>query len=258
MSASDLHTLHQHLHAVRTGGFDQSTAGLCPGFAQANLVVLPQDLASDFHAFTKLNPKPCPLLGMSRPGEREIAALGVDVSTDAPRYEVFRHGRFSQEVTDLTALWREDLVAFLLGCSFTFEHALLAAGLPVRHVASGRNVPMYRTNLACTPVGAFEGGMVVSMRGFPADQVQAASALSERFPGSHGAPVHVGDPQAIGITDLNTPDFGDAPVLQPGDVPVFWACGVTPQAVVLNAAPDLAIFHKPGHMIITAQREAVA
>ena len=248
----------RHLEAVRAGHHDGPTAGLCPGFAQANLVVLPQADAYDFLLFTQLNPKPCPVLGITEPGEGLIAKLGVDIRTDAPRYEVFRNGVLEEERTDITALWREDLVGLLLGCSFTFEHAMLAAGLPVRHITAGRNVPMYRTSIACAPAGRFEGGMVVSMRGLPPDQVEAASALTARFPGSHGAPVHIGDPAVIGIADLSAPDFGDPPVLEPGDVPVFWACGVTPQSVVLNARPELAIFHKPGHMIITAQREAVA
>ncbi|WP_375548722.1 putative hydro-lyase [Oceanicaulis alexandrii] len=246
-----------HLQAVRSGAFDAPTSGLCAGYAQANLVVLPAALAYDFLLFTQLNPKPCPLLGMSEPGDPLIAKLDVDVRTDAPRYEVFRDGAFAEERSDLTDVWREDLVALLLGCSFTFEHALLAEGLPVRHIAAGKNVPMYRTSIACTPVGPFSGGMVVSMRGVPPELVERVSELTGRFPGSHGGPVHVGDPAEIGIADIMTPDFGDAPVLETGDVPVFWACGVTPQAVVLDAKPELAIFHKPGHMIITAQRDAV-
>ena len=246
-----------HMKAVRSGAFHQPTTGLCPGFAQANLVILPAALAYDFLLFTQLNPKPCPLLGMSEPGDPTISKLDVDVRTDAPRYEVFRNGEFSEERTDLTDLWREDLVALLLGCSFTFEHALLAEGLPVRHIDAGRNVPMYKTSLECTPVGPFAGGMVVSMRSYPPELVERVTEITGRFPGSHGAPVHVGDPSEIGIKDLMAPEFGDAPVLEEGDVPVFWACGVTPQAVVLNAKPELAIFHKPGHMIITAQRDAV-
>ncbi len=255
---TDPHSLRDaHLAAVRSGGFDQPTTGLCPGFAQANLVILPASMAYDFLLFTQLNPRPCPLLGMSEPGDPVISKLDTDVRTDAPRYEVFRDGAFSEERTDLTELWREDLVALLLGCSFTFEHALLAEGLPVRHIDAGRNVPMYRTNLECAPVGPFAGGMVVSMRGYPEELVERAAEITGRFPGSHGAPVHVGDPAAIGIADIMHPDFGDEPVLEEGDVPVFWACGVTPQAVVLDAKPELAIFHKPGHMIITAQRDAV-
>lgn len=246
-----------HLNSVRAGAFDKPTAGLCPGFAQANLVILPQAEAYDFLVFTQLNPKPCPLIGISEPGEGVIEKLGVDVRTDAPRYEVFRDGAFDQERTDISDLWTEDLVALLLGCSFTFEHALQAEGLPVRHIDAGRNVPMYKTSIACTPAGPFEGGMVVSMRGMPADLVDQATAISSRYPGSHGGPVHIGDPAEIGISDVNKPDFGDAPILEEGDVSVFWACGVTPQSVVLNAKPKFAIFHKPGHMIITSQREAV-
>ena len=255
MERAEFDDLRRHLARVRAGAHDGPTAGLCPGFAQANLVVLPQRDAYDFLVFCLRNPKPCPVLGVGDPGEARLEALGVDVRTDAPRYLVRRAGAAAQEAADIAALWREDFVAVLLGCSFTFEHALLNAGLPVRHLAAGRNVAMYETAIACAPAGRFEGPLVVSMRGFPPDQVEAAADLSARFPESHGAPVHVGDPAAIGIEDLDAPDYGDPPALRPGDVPVFWACGVTPQSVVLNAAPEIAIFHKPGHMIITARRE---
>jgi uncharacterized protein YcsI (UPF0317 family) len=180
-----------------------------------------------------------------------IPKLDVDVRTDAPRYEVFRDGEYAEERTDLTELWREDLVALLLGCSFTFEHALLAEGLPVRHIAAGTNVPMYRTSIACTPVGPFSGGMVVSMRGYPPALVERVSELTGRFPGSHGGPVHVGDPSAIGIDDITRPDWGDAAPLPKGHVPMFWACGVTPQAAIAAAAPPICITHRPGHMLIT-------
>ncbi len=238
---------------IRAGGITGVTSGLAPGFAQANLAVLPAELAADFRRFCELNPKPCPLLDVTEPGGFEPArvAPGADLRTDLPRYRVYRDGNLVAEVTDATEWWRDDLVAFLLGCSFTFESALVAAGIPVRHQARGRNVPMYRTSIACQPAGPFRGPMVVSMRPIPEHQVGLAVATSGRFPDAHGEPIHIGNPAAIGITDLSRPDWGDPPEALPGDVPVFWACGVTPQAVALASRPSFLITHAPGHMFLT-------
>jgi uncharacterized protein YcsI (UPF0317 family) len=233
------------------------TAGLALGYVQANLVVLPKDLAFDFLLFCHRNPKPCPLLDVTEPGSPEPVhvAPGADLRTDLPCYRVYHHGELVEEPTHLHGHWRDDLVAFLLGCSFTFESALLTAGIPVRHVELGCNVPMYRTNIPCRPAGVFKGTMVVSMRPMtPAQAIQAVQICS-RYPRAHGSPVHWGDPAAIGIRDLARPDFGDAVPIHPGEVPVFWACGVTPQSVVMEVKPPLVLTHKPGHMFVTDLRD---
>jgi uncharacterized protein YcsI (UPF0317 family) len=242
---------------IRAGEWTGSTAGLSPGWVQANLVVLPQSLAYDFLRFCVANPKPCPIIEVTEAGSPEPArsAPGADLRTDLPRYRVFRDGEPADEVEDVSSLWREDLVAFLIGCSFTFERALLAAGLPVRHIEERVNVPMYRTSIECQPAGAFAGPMVVSMRPYQPAQALRAVQITSRFPTVHGAPVHLGDPAAIGIADLAAPDYGDAVSVRAGEVPVFWACGVTPQAVAASARPELMITHAPGHMFVTDLRD---
>jgi len=242
---------------ARSGELTGPTPGLALGFVQANLVVVPRDLAFDFLLFCHRNPKPCPLLDVTEPGCPEPcqAAPGADVRTDVPRYCVYQHGELVDEPTDLAAWWRDDLVAFLLGCSFTFENALLQAGVPVRHLEAGGNVPMYRTAIACRPAGVFHGPMVVSMRPMTPAQALQATRICARFPRAHGAPVHFVDPAAIGIHDLARPDFGDAVEVRAGEVPVFWACGVTPQAVAMQARPPFLITHKPGHMFLTDLRD---
>src|SRR5262245_534996 len=243
--------------AARTGEWRKPTPGLAPGYVQANLVVVPRDLAFDFLLFCQRNPKPCPILDVTEPGaaEPKLVAAGADLRTDVPRYRVFQNGKLVDEPEHLKTLWRDDLVGFLLGCSFTFENALLEAGLPVRHLEAGCNVSMYRTNIACRPAGVFRGPMVVSMRPMTMAQALRAVQVCSRFPRAHGAPVHIGDPAAIGIRDIATPDFGDMVTIQPGEVPVFWACGVTPQAVAMAARPPLLITHKPGHMFVTDLRD---
>jgi uncharacterized protein YcsI (UPF0317 family) len=242
---------------IRRGEWVRPTAGCAAGYVQANLVVLPRELAYDFLLFTHRNPRPCPLLEVTDPGSPEPVrvAPGADLRTDLPKYRVYRHGVLTEEVTDLLPLWRDDLVAFLLGCSFTFEAALLKAEVPVRHLEEGRNVPMYITNRPCAPAGLFEGPLVVSMRPIPPEKVARAAAVTARFPAVHGAPVHVGMPEALGIWDLGRPDFGDPVTIRPGEVPVFWACGVTPQAVAMRVKPPLMITHAPGHMFVTDLRD---
>ena len=242
----------------RRGELVRPTAGMAPGFVQANLVVLPRELAFDFLLFTQRNPKPCPLLEVVEAGSVEPRAMapGADLRTDVPRYRVYRDGVLVDEPTDLTPLWTNDLVSFLIGCSFTFESALVEAGLPVRHVEQGTNVPMYITSLPTVPAGAFHGPTVVSMRPIPAGQVVRAVQVTSRFPAVHGAPLHIGDPAAIGIRDITRPDLGDAVEIRPGEVPVFWACGVTPQAVATASRPRLMLTHAPGHMFITDRRDA--
>jgi len=234
------------------------TAGLALGFVQANLVIVPRELAFDFLLFCQRNPKPCPLLDVTEPGSAApaLVAPGADLREDLPAYRVYRGGELIEEPTNLRTWWRDDLVCFLLGCSFTFENALLQAGVPLRHVEAGCNVPMYRTSLACLPAGVFRGPMVVSMRPMTPAQAITATRVCARFPRAHGTPVHLGDPEAIGIRDLARPDFGDAVAVRPGEVPVFWACGVTPQAVAMEVRPPLLLTHKPGHMFVTDLRDA--
>lgn len=240
------------------GGLIRPTAGIACGHVQANLIALPAADAADFARFARANPKPCPVLDTTDPGSVTSALInGDDLRTDLPQYRIWRDGELVEEVADARAAWAEhdDLVAFLIGCSFTFEFALLAAGIPIRHIDAGRNVPMYRTAIDCTPAGRFGGKLVVSMRGIPEERVTDAARVSGRYPRVHGAPVHIGDPAGLGITDLDAPDYGDPPVLEPGDVPMFWACGVTPQSVVVSSRPAFAITHAPGHMLITDARD---
>jgi uncharacterized protein YcsI (UPF0317 family) len=236
-------------------GLVTPTAGWCPGWAQANLLALPRDLAYDFLLFSQRNPKPCPVLDVLDAGAVSGPLLDGDIRTDLPAYRVYVEGELIDETPDVTSWWREDLVSFLIGCSFTFEAALVEAGVPVRHVEQGVNVPMYRTSRRCRAAGSISGPLVVSMRPVPAEQVADAVTVTARYPAVHGAPVHVGDPRALGIADLDKPDYGDAVEVRPGEVPVFWACGVTPQAAVVESRPSLAIAHAPGHMLVTDARD---
>jgi uncharacterized protein YcsI (UPF0317 family) len=244
--------------SCRQGDIAGPTAGLAPGYVQGNLVILPQDLASDFLRFAQANPKPCPVIGVSEMGDPFIPSLGedLDIRSDLPRYRVWRRGELADEPADIRDYWRSDLVAFVLGCSYSFEDALLSAGLPLRYVAFGLNVPMFRTNVSCTPAGRFAGPLVVSMRSFtPANAIRAIQ-ITSRFPSVHGAPVHIGLPEAIGIADVMKPDYGDPVEVARGELPVFWACGVTPQAVIAAAQPEFAITHAPGCMLVTDRKNA--
>jgi uncharacterized protein YcsI (UPF0317 family) len=238
---------------ARSGRLVGPTCGLAPDYLQANLVIVPEDLAFDFLRFCQRNPKPCPILDVTEPGtwDPRHVAPGADIRTDLPRYRVYRRGLLVEEPSDIVRWWRDDLVAFLLGCSFSFEAAMQRAGLPVRHLEQGCNVPMYRTHLPCVPAGIFSGPLVVTMRPLTPAQAIEAVVITSRYPQAHGTPIHFGDPGAIGINDLRRPDFGDAVTVRPDEVPVFWACGVTPQAVLMNAKPDLAITHSPGCMFVT-------
>lgn len=238
---------------IRSGDFRGNTSGCCPGYVQCNMVILPSDWAAEFLQFCQDNPKPCPLIAVSEPGEYQIAKLGrdIDIRTDIPSYRLFEQGKLSAEVTDITDLWRDDLVAFLLGCSFSFEEALVAEGLDVRNISEGVNVPMYRTNIDCTPAGPFTGKMVVSMRPFTPEDALKAVDISGRFPSVHGEPIHYANPADIGIQDINQPDYGDTVTIKDGEHPLFWACGVTPQVALENAKPPFCITHSPGYMLVT-------
>ena len=242
--------------AIRSGRFSGPTAGLAAGNVQANLVVLPQALAHDFLRFAQANPKPCPVLAVSEAGDPRLPSLGedLDIRTDLPRYRVWRRGALVAEPSDLLDVWRDDLVSFALGCSFSFEQALLDEGIELRHISCGSNVPMYRTSLPCTPAGPFHGPLVVSMRPMTPRAAIRAVQITSRFPAVHGAPVHLGLPEAIGIRDLASPDYGDAVPVHADELPVFWACGVTPQAVIAEVKPEFCITHAPGAMLVTDLR----
>lgn len=238
---------------IRSGAYRGHTSGMAPGKLQCNLAILPSAYALDFLRFCQRNPKPCPVVGVSETGDPMLPTLGrdIDIRSDVPRYRVFRDGALSEEVNDINPLWRDDLVTVALGCSFTFENALQRDGIAVRHIDEGVNVPMFRTNIPLVSAGPFRGNMVVTMRPIPEALVARAHEISARFPQAHGAPIAKGDPQGIGIKDLSKPDYGDAVEVRPGEVPVFWACGVTPQNVLMNAKLPICITHAPGHMLIS-------
>ena len=239
--------------AIREGQWPKPTSGLCRGRVQGNLVILPKDWAYDFLVFAQRNPKPCPVLDVTEPGDPEprLVAPGADLRTDIPKYRVWKDGKLTAEPANILEYWRDDLVAFLLGCSFSFEGALVEAGVPVRHIDAGRNVAMYTTDRPCRPTARMAGPLVVSMRPFKAVDAIRAIQITTRFPQVHGAPVHLGDPALIGIADLSRPDYGDAVPVHDDDIPVFWACGVTPQAVIAASRPAFCITHAPGHMLVT-------
>lgn len=239
--------------AIRSGAYQGHTAGIGLGHLQGNLAILPADYALDFFRFCQRNPKPCPLVGVSDAGDPMLRTLGddIDIRRDVPLYNIYRDGRLEGQTPDITDLWRDDLVAFVLGCSFTFEQALMAEGIRLTHIDDNKTVAMYRTSIETQPAGPFRGPMVVSMRPMPGPDSIRAAVITARFPHAHGAPIHIGDPAAIGIANLAKPDWGDPPVLEDDHVPVFWACGVTPQAAVQAAKPPLCITHAPGAMLIT-------
>ena len=240
-------------HKIRNGDHRGHTSGLCEGFVQCNMVILPSDWASDFHQFCRLNPKPCPLIAVSEPGDYQLPAVGkdIDIRYDIPAYRFFEQGVLKEEINDISHLWREDLVVFLIGCSFSFEEALLADGLEVRNVSEGVNVPMYKTHIDCEPAGPFSGKMVVSMRPFEEKQMPRVRQICSRFPSVHGEPIHYGSPHEIGIDSIEHPDYGDAVTIKPNESPAFWACGVTPQVALEKAKPPFCITHSPGCMLVT-------
>ena len=239
--------------AIRRGDWRKPTAGLAPRYVQVNLAILPAAHAADFQRFCQRNPKPCPLIAVSEVGDPRMTMLGadLDIRTDVPRYRVFQHGEEVAQPNNVLDHWRDDLVTFAIGCSFTFEHSLIEHGIGIRHIEQGRNVPMFRTGVQTTPAGKFSGPMVMTMRPMKAADAIRAIQITSRFPGVHGAPVHIGDPSLIGISDLSKPEYGDAVDVREGEIPVFWGCGVTPQAALLQAKPEFCITHAPGFMLIT-------
>ncbi|MGL4688754.1 MAG: putative hydro-lyase [Leuconostoc mesenteroides] len=238
---------------VRNNEFQKPTAGMCPGYAQTNLIVLPWEDAYDFLLFAQRNPKPIPILEVTEVGSRELQTLGndIDVATDFPKYRIYRNGKMVDEYLSVVDFWREDLVSFLIGCSFSFEDLLVDAGIEIRHITEKANVPMFNTNIPLKQAGKFSGNMVVSMRHIKSSQIATAVNVTNRLPGVHGAPIQIGNPAEIGIYDLAHPDYGDAVTINENEIPVFWACGVTPQAAVMASKPKFAITHSPGHMLIT-------
>lgn len=239
--------------AIRAGRYSRHTAGLADGYLQCNIAILPESLAIDFMRFCQRNPKPCPLVGISDTGEAMMHTLGqdIDIRSDVPSYNIYRDGKLTSHTTDIGAIWRDDFVAFAIGCSFTFERALAAAGIPLRHVERDTTVSMFRTNIETTRAGPFGGGMVVTMRPIREGDLERVTEICARYPLAHGAPIHAGDPDEIGITDLERPDWGDPTPIADGEIPVFWACGVTPQNAIIRARPAICITHTPGCMLIT-------
>ena len=237
---------------ISEGKITGPTAGMSGGYAQANLVIIPKKYAYDFLLFTQRNPRSCPILEVGDVGDRYLKTIapGCDIAKEIPKYRLYEHGELKGEFQDVSDLWRDDLVSFLIGCSFSFEADLLEAGVPVRHIEEGCNVPMYKTNIPCAPAGVFHGNMVVSMRPIPHDLIPKAVLITGDMPKVHGAPIHIGAPEVIGITDLLHPDFGDMVTIHEGEVPVFWPCGVTPQNVIMDSKPDFCITHAPGHMLV--------
>lgn len=238
---------------MQHGIWKQPTSGLCPGYEQANVVVIPRYLADEFKQFCELNPKPCPVLEIIEGGRylTQIIADRADIRSHIPKYYIYKYGLLYKEITDVTHYWQQDFVTFLLGCSFSFEEAMVNASIPVRNIEENKNVSIYYTNIACKPAGSCSGNLIVSMRPVAEDLVQQTIELTGQFTLSHGVPVHIGSPHKIGITDLSTPDFGDSVTIKAGEIPLFWACGVTPLQIITKAKPPIAITHKPGHMLIT-------
>ncbi|MGL5694141.1 MAG: putative hydro-lyase [Peptostreptococcaceae bacterium] len=238
---------------IRNGELVKPTSGMCYGYAQANLVILPKDLAYDFLLFTQRNPKACPVLEVSDIGSKELTFAGedIDISKDVPKYRVYENGKLTGEYTDISHLWRDDFVSFIIGCSFSFESELIKNGIEVRHISQECNVPMYITNIECESAGIFNGKMVVSMRPIPFDKIVKSVTITSQLPKVHGTPIHIGDPKVIGIENINNPDFGDKVDVYENEIPVFWPCGVTPQSVVMNVKPEIVITHSPGYMLIT-------
>ena len=243
---------------IRSGEWNRPTTGLALGYVQANLVILPQSWAEEFAIFCHLNPKPAPILDITHPGDprpMKVAAQ-ADLRTDIPRYCVYHKGELVEEPEDIQSFWQEDFVAFLLGCSFSAERALIEHGIRLRHLEQGKNIAMYQTTIECAATPHFHGPLVVTMRPIKTAMIDKVVEITGSYPLAHGSPIHIGDPAALGITDLAQPRWGDAVMVEEDEVPVFWACGVTPQAVIMTVRPEIAITHSPGHMFITDWRDS--
>lgn len=238
---------------VRRGEWRHQTSGSAPGIVQGNVAIFPERWAHDFLVFCRANPKSCPLISVSEPGNPLLPDLGrdIDIRTDVPQYCIFEDGQRVKVTHDIRDLWRDDLVTFVLGCSYSFEEALVAEGIRLRHLERGTGVPVFRSNIAMKAAGPFSGEIVVSMRSFNASDSHRVAQITSRYPLLHGGPVHVGDPREIGIADLMKPDWGDPVPVMPGEIPMFWGCGVTPQLAIERARLPFCITHKASHMLIT-------
>ena len=241
---------------IRSRTWTTPTSGSASGYLQANLVMLPADEAFNFLLFCVRNPKPCPILDVPEPGQTEpIIAAGADLRTDLPRYKIFENGEFKTDVDDVSEVFDANMVSFLLGCSFSFENAMIAAGLPIRNMEEDKNVSMYITNKPCIPAGPFSAQLVVTMRPMTPGQAVRAVQVTTRFHLTHGAPIHLGDPREIGINNLDQPEFGDPVTIKTGEIPVFWACGVTSQLAATSVPLPRVITHAPGHMFVSDLRD---
>jgi uncharacterized protein YcsI (UPF0317 family) len=241
---------------IRNREWTTPTSGVAKGYLQANLVMLPREEAFNFLLFCVRNPKPCPILDVLEPGQTEpTIAPGADLRTDLPRYCIFENGQLKEKVEDVTTVFNDDTVSFLLGCSFSFENAMLATGLPIRNIEEGKNVSMYVTNIVCKSAGPFSSSLVVTMRPMTPSQAVRAVQVTTRFHLTHGAPIHMGSPEEIGIKNLALPEYGDPVTIRPGEIPVFWACGVTSQLAATSTPLPLVITHAPGHMFVSDLRD---
>ena len=251
MSPKELRTL------IARGEFSRPTAGECPGYIQTNMVALPRAYAKRFEAFAKANSKAIPVLEIIEDGHcSKTLAPSANILNEIPKYNILKDGILVETLKDITHYASEDLVFFLIGCSFSFENALIENGMPLRHVDEQKNVAMYRTNIKLTPMEGFEGDMVVSMRPIKKEKVADACIVTSHFPKTHGAPIHVGYPDMIGIDDISKPDYGDAIEIKPDEIPLFWPCGVTPQNVITSMKLPFAITHAPGHMFVTDRKDS--
>lgn len=238
---------------IRRNQWSQSTSGVASGYVQANLVILRKEYALEFMQFCHRNPKPCPLLDVTDIGSSKPVYLGedADIKTDIGFYRVYRNGKLTETLTDLNEIWEKDMVGFLLGCSLTFERHLVNTGIYLHHYKNNNPVSMYKTNIPCVEAGIFKGNMVVSMRPIPVKELTNVVLMTSKFSLAHGAPIHIGSPEYIGIKELHKPDFGEVVPMPDDCVPVFWACGVTPQAIAIENKIDLMITHEPGYMFVS-------
>jgi uncharacterized protein YcsI (UPF0317 family) len=245
--------LSQLREQIRSNEFTGNTSGLMPGLVQGNVVILPANMAEEFMAFCRLNPIPCPIIGFSKAGDPSLPSLGgdIDIRVDVPEYCIFREGELCETVTDISRYWQDDFVSIVIGCSYSFEDALMSAGYHIRNIDLELNVSMYDTTIPTQSTEHFSGNTVVSMRPFNPKDIAAVTDITNQFSKAHGAPIHIGDPAAIGISNIQQPDYGDAVLIATDEVPVFWGCGVTSQRILRDAKLPLVITHAPGKMLIT-------
>jgi len=239
--------------SIRNSEYLGCTSGLAPNLVQGNLVIMEESYANEFIQYCRQNPKPCPVIGVSKAGDVSIPELcdDLDIRVDVPEYCIFQNGELKGSVPHIKGYWNENMVSIVLGCSFSFEDALIQAGLNVRNIDMGVNVSMFETNVATQATENFSGNMVVSMRPYKQSQIEQVVETTEPFTMAHGAPVHIGNPEGIGVTELNNPQYGSPVTIKEDEIPVFWGCGVTTQKAIEQAQLPLVITHAPGKMLIT-------